>query len=503
MASADIQNIIPLTFGLAATYGLFKLSKVGSRDSSLPPGPPTVPILGNINIIPTSNVHVMFTEWAKQYGGVYSLKLGNSNLVVLSSLEAINEALESNGANTANRPVSEPMHKMAGDRGLIAFTHYGPIWRTLRRAAADLMKPHARERIVPIHIAESTQLLLDCLDKPDMLFYHLQRYTISTAFSTIGGVRLPQVDSPLLNKWFNLLSMQSKLFEPGNIPPVDLLPILKLIPDRFANNWRARCETCRIQIDEIMDELDDANQKRMSSENPNGCFLELLEQNAQEWNLDHEDIRSIVAALIMGSTISTTPLLHFVVLLATAYPHHQRKIQEEIDQVVGNDRLPTLEDLPKLPYLTVFMKEIHRFRPMAPTGGIPHRNDADIMCQGYLIPKDSTLLLNLWGLNHDPNLFDNPDTFDPERFIRSPYGTKPGLENTLGHDLLKRLELFNFGGGRRRCVGLPLAQSTSNLSPAKLFWAFDFSPALDVNGNEIPPDYNAFDSVSVLSSWIE
>ncbi|KAG8926072.1 hypothetical protein FRC02_009217 [Tulasnella sp. 418] len=292
--------------------------------------------------------------------------------------------------------------------------------------------------------------------------------------------------------------MVSKLFEPGNIPPVDLLPILKYVPDRFSNNWRARCDTCRNLIDEIVGELVDASEQRLKRGKTNGCFLELLEQNAVEWSLDHEAIRTIVAALLMGATISTAPMLHFVVLLAAAYPHHQHRIQEEIDQVVGADRLPTLEDLPNLPYLSAFMKEVHRFRPMAPTGGTPHRNDVDIMCQGYLIPKNSTLILNLWGLNHDPNLFDNPETFDPERFIRSPYGTKPGLEETLGHDMLKRLELFNFGGGRRRCVGMPLAQSTSNLSPAKLFWAFNFSPALDANGHEIPPDYDAFDSGVLL-----
>ncbi|KAG8950376.1 hypothetical protein FRC03_012902 [Tulasnella sp. 419] len=160
------------------------------------------------------------------------------------------------------------MNRIAGTQGLLAFAEHGPEWRSLRRTAAELMKPNAMNRTVLIHEAESTQLLLDCLSEPDILFYHLQRFTISTTFSTVGGVRLPQIDSPLSNKWFQFLGMLAKLFEPGGIPPVDLLPILKFIPDQFAKNWRARCDTCRDLLDEIVGELIDVISQQRSKSTP-------------------------------------------------------------------------------------------------------------------------------------------------------------------------------------------------------------------------------------------
>ncbi|KAG8940071.1 hypothetical protein FRC03_005799, partial [Tulasnella sp. 419] len=250
---------------------------------------------------------------------------------------------------------------IAGPQGLLVFAPYGPMWRLLRKAASELMKPSARERITPIQTAESTQLLLDCIDKPNMLFYHLERCSISTTFSAIGGVRLPQVESPLNAKWHRVLDVISKISEPGNAPPVDLLPILNYISDRFARNWKSRCNTIRELLNEIVGELVDSTEERLKRGKPNGCFLELMEQKAEEWNLDREGISSIVGALLIGSNVSTVPLLHFVVLLATGHPTYQRKVQEEIDRVVGMDRPPMLEDLPNLPYLSAFMKEVSRF----------------------------------------------------------------------------------------------------------------------------------------------
>ncbi|KAG8949052.1 hypothetical protein FRC03_000486 [Tulasnella sp. 419] len=90
------------------------------------------------------------------------------------------------------------------------------------------------------------------------------------------------------------------------------------------------------------------------------------------------------------------------------------------------------------------------------------------------------------------SILRQPDCFDPERFIRSPYGTKPGFENYISVDVLRKVEMMPFGWGKRRCAGMPIAVETGALAAAHLFWAFEFSGYIDENGLERKPDADAY-----------
>ncbi|KAG8940009.1 hypothetical protein FRC03_005853, partial [Tulasnella sp. 419] len=327
--------------------------------------------------------------------------------------------------------------------------------------------------------------------RPQDLFYHIRRATISSVFSIVGGVRIPQVDAERSKRFFHLWDMISDHCEAGNAPPVDLLPILDYIPDRFAGNWKARCVTIDHMIQELIWDLFKNAEKRLEEERANGCYLEVMIQNAQEWDLTKDDIVGVTAGLVLAGTSTTSSFLQTVTLLAAAHPEAQKAVQEEIDRVVGTGRAPTLDDIPKLQQLNAFIRETHRFRPVAPLG-VPHQAIEDQLYKGKLIPKGSTIFLNIWGLFRDPELYDQPDIFDPSRFIRSPYGTKEGIEKTISEEALKRLETLPFGAGRRRCVGMPIATEAVALVAANLFWAFEFGHFMDDDGKRIEPDLGAF-----------
>ncbi|KAG8939383.1 hypothetical protein FRC03_006337 [Tulasnella sp. 419] len=98
---------------------------------------------------------------------------------------------------------------------------------------------------------------------------------------------------------------------------------------------------------------------------------------------------------------------------------------------------------------------------------------------------------NQWAAFHNPDLFENPETFDPERFIRSPYGTKPGVEDRVNVEALKRIETIPFGFGRRRCVGMQMAVDSAALAAVNLFWAYEFGSLINDDGDPIEPDFNA------------
>ncbi|KAM0424378.1 hypothetical protein ACHAPT_010526 [Fusarium lateritium] len=141
----------------------------------------------------------------------------------------------------------------------------------------------------------------------------------------------------------------------------------------------------------------------------------------------------------------------------------QRKAQEEIDRVIGNERLPTLADRPSLPYIEAIVKEVLRWHPVAPMG-LPHTSTADDVYEGYFIPKGSMLFANVWHFTHDPEIYDEPMSFKPERFL--------GLQ---GNKAAPDPHTFVFGFGRRICPGRILADNALYLNIAQSLAVFTIS----------------------------
>ncbi len=170
-----------------------------------------------------------------------------------------------------------------------------------------------------------------------------------------------------------------------------------------------------------------------------------------------------------------------------AFPEVQRQAQAELDAVVGRARLPTFADAPQLPYVRAIVKEVLRWRP-AVEHGIPHKATHDDWYDGMFIPKGATCMGNIWQCNHDRAIFgDDADEFRPERHLDIK-GEKilPGPRETKGEGHV------TFGFGRRICVGKHLANDSLFISTARILWAATLECARDENGNELPPDPNAF-----------
>jgi len=151
----------------------------------------------------------------------------------------------------------------------------------------------------------------------------------------------------------------------------------------------------------------------------------------------------------------------------TIYPEVQKRAQEEIDRVVGKDRLPTLEDRESLPYVDAIVKETLRWHPVAPMG-IPHHSTEDDIVNGYFIPKGSMLFANIWHFTHDPEVHPDPLEFKPERFLAEG-----------GHEPEPDPHKFVFGFGRRACPGNLLADRTLYLTVAQSLAVFDVSKSAD------------------------
>ncbi|ESK85931.1 cytochrome [Moniliophthora roreri MCA 2997] len=479
-----------VTFALLffLTWLVSKILRVGRRESYLPPGPPTIPILGNLHMFPTASPYIKFAEWGQQYGDIYSLKISSGTAIVINSMETATELLDKRGAATADRPKLHMVDKVTGGLHL-AFGRYSDTWRVLRKAAHTILTPKAVEKHLPIQVAEATQVLYDFLTNPDDFFKNLGRYSNSVVMSVLFGKRCPRFETHESTAFFEAMELWNLCTSLTAVPPVDLLPFLDYIPERWAW-WKGLAAKTRQKQRALYFGLVDECEQRMKRGEENGSYFEEILTKQKELGLDREMIGYLGAVLLEGGTETTTSFLKYLVMALVSFPDVQRKAQVEIDRVVGEERMPSLADVKDLPYMRALIKEIHRFRPVIPLA--PHATMTDEEYHGFAIPKGTTIFANTYGILHNPRDFDDPDMFNPDRYLLNEYGIKEGVDPSPFRDNI------TFGYGRRACPGIHLVENSLNLNTMNLIWAFDFKTAKDSMGNEIPVSLDHYEKNGLL-----
>lgn len=193
-------------------------------------------------------------------------------------------------------------------------------------------------------------------------------------------------------------------------------------------------------------------------------------------NISREDEEAIIwtAASLCGTAVDTAVItLTSFTLAMILFPRVQHKAQEEIDRVVGTGRLPSFADRERLPYISALVQEPLRWWPIAPMG-FPYTADDDVEYNGLHIPKSAYLLPAVWWFLHDPKVYADSKSFDPERFLSPRNEPDPGVEG--------------FGYRRRICPGRFFADSSLYLNIVQALATFNINKAVDSNGMEIDVD---------------
>ncbi|PPQ87190.1 hypothetical protein CVT25_015020 [Psilocybe cyanescens] len=454
---------------LGAAWLIYKLLSIGRRDKSLPPGPPTLPILGNIHLIPPKFTFLKFSEWAQEYGGIISVKVANQTIIVLSDMKSVKELLDDRISETSSRPFLYALDVVTGGNVFSFAPADNHVWKTSRKAIQPLVTPQAVQTHLPISETETTQLLYDILHGPEVDFRsHVSRFAFSFITSVLFGKPAPRYNSPESTQYREYTHQLLKTVSP-EAAPVDLIPILKYIPERWAPFKQLWRETRRLQRALYFSFLEHTEQK-VTSGNKTGSMIEDVLRRQSELGISRELTGYLGGILIDGGTDTSSALLQSLVLRLMKSPASLRKAQNEVDTVVGKKRLPVSSDVSALPYVQALIKEIHRMTPAGPVG-VPHAAFTDCQYREYTIPKGAPIIINIWGIMHDPDLFERPDEFWPERYLLTPDGTRPGIEKD--YNIRSTLP---FGSGKRLCPGMHLANMNLNLAVMRLIWAFDFAP---------------------------
>ncbi|KAH8422446.1 cytochrome P450 [Aspergillus melleus] len=439
------------------------------RDRGLPPGPRRLPFVGNIHQVPQVLPWRTFDDWSKKYGPIWSAQFGRQTMIMIADAAIARELLDKRGSVYSDRP----RMVMAGDnltKGMhLLVRNYDDRYRLHQRMEAPVLSPRASSTYLPLQDLESKQLLRDFLKSND---FHkiIERYSVSLVYALTYGFRLETGDEPEIHSAREILSNFVYAGRPGTWI-VDAVPILNKLPEPLAP-WKKEAERFfNIEAGQHM-----RNMNRALTNEPWNWTKE-FSNSKQAQVMPPIELAYDLGILANAGMETTSAVMQIFVLAAVTRPRFISVAQEELDRVIGPDRLPDFSDRDNLPYISAIVEETLRWKPMVP-GGFPHATQRDDTYMGYRIPKGATVIPLFWSMTMNEAHFEKPDEFYPERWLGR---TEDGFTNWFGY-------------GRRVCTGRHIAMNSLYLLIARILWAYNVQLKKGSNGNPEKVDDMAFGS---------
>uniref|UniRef100_A0A8D2CLL0 Cytochrome P450 2D6 n=1 Tax=Sciurus vulgaris TaxID=55149 RepID=A0A8D2CLL0_SCIVU len=423
------------TLGVAVAIFLLLVDLMHRRQrwaARYPPGPMPLPGLGNLLQIDFQNMTNSFQKLRFRFGDVFSLQLAWKPAIVLNGLAAVREALVNHSEDTSDRPWM-PVYEHLG---------LGP------RSQGHPFSPRTLLNKAVCNVISS------------LIYAHRFEY-----------------DDQRLAKILDLLEDLLKE-ESGLVPMVlNVVPVLLRIPGLPGKVFPAQ-KAFMALLDELLTEHRMTRDPAQPPRDLTDAFLAEVEKakGNPESSFNDENLRMVVADLFTAGMVTTSATLTWALLLMILHPDVQRRVQQEIDEVIGQVRPPEMGDQACMPFTMAVIHEVQRFGDIVPLG-VPHLTTRDIELQGFFIPKGTTLVTNLSSVLKDETVWERPLRFHPGHFLDA-----QGC-------FVKREAFMPFSAGRRACLGEPLARMELFLFFTCLLQRFTFSvPA----GQPRPSDHGVF-----------
>ncbi|KAJ5378228.1 uncharacterized protein N7496_005637 [Penicillium cataractarum] len=480
-------TVASVILGAALIYMITAVLSRKKTPGPLPPGPVGKPIVGNISDLPPPGVQD-WAHWLKHkelYGPISSVTVLGQTIVIINDNEIAMELLSKRSAIHSSRPNLVFASQMVGWEHILAMQSYSDRFRAYRKAMQPYLGSEtAVAQYNSLQEIEVHRFLLRVLRDPSKLAQHVQTEAGAVILKIAYGYNIePHKRDPLVRMANLALEHFSIAGTPGAWL-VDMIPILKYVPawlpgagfKRTAQQWKKN-------LQDVVNKPYAFVRQRMDSGQFQPSYLANLFQASGYPQAGSEEelvAKWTAGSLYTGGADTTVSSIETFFLAMTLFPEVQRKAQEEIDRVLGPGRLPTVTDRSRLPYIDAIVKEVLRWHPVAPMG-IPHMSVEDDRWEGFYIPKGSLIMPNIWALTHDPEVYHDPMTFKPERFLGI-NGLEPEMDP---HAIV-------FGFGRRICPGRILADITVYLSVARSLTVFNITKMVEGGKEvEVKPEFQA------------
>ncbi|GJJ06166.1 hypothetical protein Clacol_000355 [Clathrus columnatus] len=458
--------------------GFFYLTRAYLWNLRTPPGPKRIPIIGNLLDMPKEKECLKFTEWAHKYGNIVYLKIFRQHYFILSNYEDVFELLHKRSRHYSDRPVFPMSGELMGWDVAISLRNYDDSLRSMRRLAHQTFNPE----LWPLEENEIAKLPKLLLKTPADFEAHIRRTVSSVVLKATYGYSIPDGEEGNDDLMVKLPERGLHEFSIAQAPGaflVDLIPLLKYVPPWFPGaGFRRKAMEWKLHLQEMMDTPFEFTKSQMNSGDAPPSLVSIHYPKAK--SPEEIAILKHTAGSICyssGGTDTTSAAIITFFAAMTLYPEVQRKAQEELDSLIGLERLPCVADRPSLPYVEAVLKEVLRWVPVVPIG-VPHRASQHDIYKGYDIPKGSIIFSNIWAMTRDKKYFPDPDVFRPGRFLSGE------LPESRVVDPLQTV----FGFGRRSCPGQRVAEPSLFLAITMVLLTFNITKAKDPNtGEDITP----------------
>ncbi|PIA31294.1 hypothetical protein AQUCO_05100079v1, partial [Aquilegia coerulea] len=439
------------------------------RKTNLPPGPFPLPIVGSLFKLGIKP-HQSLAELATIYGPLMTLKLGSVTTIVVSSPAIAKEVLQKNDKIFSNRTIPDALRALDHHKHSMAWLPVSAKWRSIRKISSTQLFTAQRLESNQGLRKQKVEELLEYVEEncKNKLAVDIGQVAFSTVLNlisnTVFSTDITHLDSNYAQEFKALIW---GVMEEGGRPNfADYFPVLRSIdPQRIKHRMEGHFR----KLDELFDGMIKQrleSRKLDNSPTSSSCsdFLDAILDYKQEdgFQLSDPDIKSLLKDIFAAGTDTTSSTLEWVMTELLCNPEKMAKAQAELKEIIAENKPIDESVIIRLPYLQAVVKETFRMHPPVPLL-LPHKAESLVELCGYIVPKNTQVLINVWTMGRDPNVWENPTAFEPERFLNSNTDFK-------GRDF----ELIPFGAGRRICPGLPLAYRMVYLMLASLLHAFNW-----------------------------
>ncbi|KAJ0087192.1 hypothetical protein Patl1_08863 [Pistacia atlantica] len=460
-----LHILLLIVFWVVANHFLNKIK-------NLPPTPfPTLPIVGHLYLL-KKPLHRALSKTSARHGPILLLKFGSRRVLLVSSPSAAEECFTKNDIAFANRPNLLAGKHLGYNYTSLVWAPYGDHWRNLRKISSiEILSTNRLQTLSFVRVDEIRSLIHmfyknqnEIVDMKSV-FFELTLNVIMRmeCGKSYCGEKLKGEES---KEFREIVAETFRLGGASNI--VDFLPFLRWIG---YGGIEKRLLVLQEKRERFMQRLIEEHKTKMGSDEAKNKNLEgqrkksmievllSLQESEPEYYTD-EIIRSLMLVILIAGSDTSAGTMEWAMSLLLNKPDVLSKAQIEIDNQIGSDHFVDESDLPKLPYLRCIINETLRLYPAGPLL-VPHQSSEECMVGGYRIPRGTMLLVNMWAIQRDPKIWEDPTTFKPERF-EGFEGVRDGFK------------LMPFGAGRRSCPGEGLALRMVGLALGSLIQCFDW-----------------------------
>ncbi|KFO09052.1 Cytochrome P450 2J2 [Balearica regulorum gibbericeps] len=436
------------------------------KPKNYPPSPFSLPFVGHIYLLDPTNPHTLVQKLTEKYGDIFSVQLGSTSFVFVNGLRMVKEVLVHQGENFIDRPEIPIDKEIFSHIGLVSSN--GQLWKQQRRFTLTTLRNFGLgKRSLEERIQEECRCLVDAFGdeqgNPFNPHFKINNAVSNIICSVTFGNRFDYHDEEF-QKLLQLMDETVSLHGTIMSQLYNSFPsIIKFFPgshQTIFKNWRLLKSFVREKINKHKEDWNplesrdfiDSYLQEIAKENGNGSF-------------QVENLVACTLDLLFAGTETTSTTIRWGLLFMAIYPEIQARVQAEIDLVIGQARLPALEDRSNMPYTNAVIHEVQRKSNIIPFN-VPRLTVKDTVLDGFHIPKGTVLLPNLTSVMFDKNEWETPDTFNPGHFLKD-------------GQFWKRESFVPFSIGKRACLGEVMARSELFLFFTGLLQKFTF---------QAPPD---------------